>query len=133
MPLSQLTGRAHVGDEEAAIWLRHDLIGNGGQECAITLLVLWLVRVRDIKVVSGVLSLEQGQETTAPDCLSILGHSEMMWRVARSRHIDYSEQSAKGIIVKRVRCEEIGVLVVTGTSPEVTDLLWLDVASLPRW
>jgi hypothetical protein len=62
----------------------------------------------------------------------------MMRAVTRRGHINYSEERAKGIVIQTVGSQEVFVLVITCTSPEVSDLLWLDLTSLPwgrlqRW
>jgi len=42
------SGRAHVGNEKATVWLSANLICDGGQQRTITLLELWLIRVGSI-------------------------------------------------------------------------------------
>lgn len=51
----------------------------------------------------------------------------MMRRVAARRHISDPQEGSEGVIIKRVRGKEVLVLVVTSTSPEVADLLRLDL------
>jgi hypothetical protein len=50
--------------------------------------------------------------------------------VAAGGHIGDPEEGTKGIIVQTVGGKEVLVLLITGTSPEVTNLLGLDVAGL---
>lgn len=42
------SSRAHVGDEEATVWLSAYLIRDGGEQRTVALLELWLVRVGSI-------------------------------------------------------------------------------------
>ena len=56
-----------------------------------------------------------------------LTRTKMVRAVARRRNIDYPEQSAEGIIIKTVGSQEVFVLVITCTGPEVSDLLGTDL------
>ena len=49
----------HVGDEEAAIGLRADLIRDRGEQRTVRLLELWLVGIGGVKVVGGVLDSDE--------------------------------------------------------------------------
>ena len=61
-----------------------------------------------------------------------LTRTKMVRAVARRRNIDNPEQSAECVIVQTVGSQEVFVLVITCTGPEVSDLLWFDLASHPR-
>lgn len=52
----------------------------------------------------------------------------MMRAIATTRHIRHIDQRPKGIVIKTVCGEEIFMLVIARASPEVADLLRLDVA-----
>ena len=64
--------------------------------------------------------------------------TKMVRAIARRRKIDYLEECAEGIVVQTSRSQEVFVLVITCRYPEISDLLWLDLTSLPwqrlqRW
>ena len=136
-------GRAHVGNEEATIWLCADLICDGGEKGAVGLLELGLVGVRGVEVEGSVLyfrkwmllkrlrnthlRLQEGEQTPADKGLPIKRRTEMVRRVATRRHISDGDQRSEGVIVKRVSGKEVLVLVVTSRSPEVSDLLGADL------
>ena len=73
------------------------------------------------------LGLQQGQETTSHQGLAVKGRSQVVRVVATGGHISDVDQGAEGVIVQTVGGKEILVLLVTGTSPEVTNLLGLEV------
>lgn len=50
----------------------------------------------------------------------------MMGAVATRRDISDPQKSPEGVVVERVSRKEVFVIVVPGSSPEVTDLLGLD-------
>jgi hypothetical protein len=56
----------------------------------------------------------------------------MVWAISRRFNISNLQKSAEGIIVQAVRSEEVLVHVVTGSCPEVANLLWADVATIVR-
>jgi hypothetical protein len=78
------------------------------------------------------LCLQQGQETTSNQGLAVKRRSQVVRVIATGGHIGDPEQSAKGVIVQTVGGKEVLVLLVTGTSPEVTNLLGLDVTGSER-
>ena len=132
-------GRAHVGNEEATIWLCADLICDGGEKGAVGLLELGLVGVRGVEVEGSVLyfrewmllkrlrnthlRLQEGEQTPADKGLPIKRRTEMVRRVATRRHISDGDQRSEGVIVKRVSGKEVLVLVVTSCGPEIPNLL----------
>lgn len=148
---------ALVGNKESSIRFGTDLVSDRGEKRAVTLLELGIVWVGHVEVVSGVLSLQKRQETTTPDGFAIqrdtyrvlstrnlcvwariesrvdCKRTKMVRAVTRRRDIDYPEQCTEGIVIQTVRSQEVFVLVVTCTGPEVSDLLWFDLASLPWW
>lgn len=109
-------GGTHVGDEETTLGLCANFIGNGTQDGTVTLLELGTVRVGGIKVVTSVLqhmvsdgemvelminsylSLEERQQTTTPDGLSIKRYTQMVGVVATAGNIGHPQQGAKGVL-----------------------------------
>lgn len=57
----------------------------------------------------------------------------MVRAVATGRNIGNPEKGTECIIVKGVGGKEVLVLVVTSTSPEISDLLRLDVLVARKW
>ena len=56
----------------------------------------------------------------------------MVWAVAAGRNISDPQQSPESVIVQTVGSQEVLVLVISSASPEVADLLGLDVAASER-
>jgi RNase P/RNase MRP subunit p30 len=73
------------------------------------------------------LSLQQRQKTATNERLAIERRAQVMRRVTRGGYVGDSNQSAKRLIVERVRSKEVFVLVITCRSPEVSDLLGTDL------
>ena len=48
----------------------------------------------------------------------------MVRGITAAWNIGDPEQGPESIIIERVRCKEILVFVVTGRSPEISNLLW---------
>lgn len=57
----------------------------------------------------------------------------MMGRITAGRHIGDPEECTESVIVKRVRRQEVLVVVVTCGGPEVADLLGLEVLVTGKW
>jgi hypothetical protein len=110
-------GRTHVGDQKATVGQSANLVGDGAEQTAVALLEDRLVWVGDIEEETSVLSLQQAEKTTTPDGLAIGGRAGVVRRVTRGWHLGDTEESAEGVVVKRVRNQEVGVRVVTGRGP----------------
>lgn len=79
--------RAHVRDEESSVGLGTDLVSNRCEDGPVALQESRPVRVGRVKVVRRVLSLEQGQQTAADECLAVEGSSQVVRAVATGRHV----------------------------------------------
>ena len=146
-------GTAHVGDQETTVRLGADLISDGAEESTVAVGELGLVGVGSVEVVGSVLGLQQRQETATNEELAINGGAKMVGGVAAGGHVGDGNESSECVlrvgkldmllkqrgkhrvythIVEGDRGKEILVVVVTSTSPEVTNLLGLDVGNLER-
>jgi hypothetical protein len=80
------------------------------------------------------LSLKEGKKATSNQGLSVMGWTKMVGRVATAWHISHPQKGAEGVIIQAVSGKEVLVVVVTGGSPEVPYLLWLDgLVAHERW
>lgn len=84
-----------------------NLIRDGRENGAVALQEGGSVRVGSVKVVGSVLGLQERQETTTDEGLSIEGGAQMVRAVAAGWDICDPEQRAKGVVVETVRGQEV--------------------------
>ena len=87
---------AHVGDEEATLGLGSDLISDGAQQSAVAVAELGVVGVRGVEVVGSVLGLQERQEATTNEQLTIKGGTQMVRGVAAGRNIGDVDELTEG-------------------------------------
>ena len=73
------------------------------------------------------LSLQQGEQTTTKQGLSIKRRPQVMGIITAGWYISHPQKGSESIIVQAVCGQEVLVELVTGASPEVTNLLGLDI------
>lgn len=90
---------AHVGDEESSIRLGADLISDGGEQGTVALLEGGPVRVGGVEVEGRVLGLQERQETTTDDGLTVKAGAQVMRAVAAAGHLGQVDEFTEGILV----------------------------------
>lgn len=113
-----------------------------------------MVRAPVVPVEGSVLGLEQGKKTASDKGHAIEGSTQVVggvsagWNISNGHdgakrvltearhvstaHVHVDRAASSTYIIKTGNDEEFGVLAITGTGPEVTNLLRLDVADGER-
>ena len=97
----------HVSNEETTIGLGSDLISNGGEDGTVALLESRAVRVGGVKVESGILSLQEGEQTTTNEGFSVEGNTDVMGVVATGWDISDPDKFTEGVIIKTVGGQKV--------------------------
>lgn len=93
-------GAAHVSDEEAALGLGADLIGDGAQQGAVAVAELGVVGVADVPVEGSVLGLQQRQQATAHEGLAIERRAQVVRGVAAAGHVREVDNATECILLE---------------------------------